>query len=222
MKTLNNPIEYFKKLIDHEGNVREQLAINLHQSIFPMLLSLKVNLSLKNKHIADISQVEVGLEKEMKEINEIVEALRTFYYRLYPALLKHLGLFKAIHSNIREIAKKYSTAIDVDCDYFGEEPHLNKDWSLQVYLLAESIIEYLITNNRSTSFLVELKRKENELTIKISGNPAKEHIKEYKEFPALGPEYFDAIKARLEYLNATQSIETNWKNFVAVNFPFNF
>lgn len=222
MEILRNPVENFKTLLEQELSAREKLATCLHSEIFPSLLAIKVNLSVKNKRMTEISQKDFDLEKEMKAINDIMENLRSFYYKLYPSLLKHLGLFKCIHSNLLEIAEKYSTEIEVSYNNVIDEIPAKKDWKLQVYFVTESIIEYLISNFPSSCFLVELKQNENEISIKMIRHDTKAAVSEVTKSESLDQKYLSAIEARLDYLKATIRKETNWNNIVAVTIPLNF
>src|SRR3954468_8893814 len=84
-------------------NERKRMAADLHDSMGPLLSTIKLNLHSLN--VTDEPDIRI-IEKSGKYIDEVIRSLRQISHNLLPATLERKGLTEALHEFIRQISDK--------------------------------------------------------------------------------------------------------------------
>lgn len=221
MNPNENSIDHFKALLQSEVNLREDLAAQLHKEIFPLLSIFKINYSAKNRQLDNSSSIDPDYQQDMKAIDEVMDMLRVFYYKLYPSLLKHLGLLKAIHSVAMEVSKKHSVRVNINYDHSSEEPSISKELKFHLFCLSADIIEYLVTINCHLTYNFQIEFKEGAFVFTANGIDPNELIVSPVNKEMIHQDFQGVIKGRLMILKGIVEKETNWIDYLKVLIPIN-
>src|SRR5690606_3576596 len=160
---------------EREEDEREELAKIIHNDIFTLLNVFKINLnSHNNKFKKPIALDESENKKQLNDLNEIIDALRRFYYELYPSLLKRLGLTKSIVKLCDDLAVQYNSSIDVHYDLSIPEPVLSKETQLGMFKALAEIITYMVSTGDNLGYNIFLDYQKKELVVKVLRHSPKE------------------------------------------------
>jgi len=85
------------QLSDAEEAERTRIAADIHDSIGQSLSVLKINLGVLADRIGGTSQPPGDLAESLHLIDDIVKQVRTFTFKIHPAMLEDLGLMPTLH-----------------------------------------------------------------------------------------------------------------------------
>jgi signal transduction histidine kinase len=85
------------QLSDAEEAERTRMAADIHDSIGQSLSVLKLNLGVLAGRLGDKAQPLPDLVESLHLIDDIVQQVRTFTFRIHPAMLEDLGLIPTLH-----------------------------------------------------------------------------------------------------------------------------
>lgn len=117
-----------------QENERKRIATDLHDSIGPLLSSVK--LQINSIEVADTQDQQV-INNAGKYLDEIIGSMREISYNLLPNTLQRKGLTEAIREFIANINNKHGTSFNL---YLKNEISLAPEKEIHVFRILQEII----------------------------------------------------------------------------------
>src|SRR5580698_4722392 len=110
-----------------QENERKRIANDLHDSLGPLLSSVKLNMNSIDVHNSLDQEI---INKAGKHIDEIIRSLRQISYNLLPNTLQRNGLSDALREFIRDIQSKHKVQIHL---YLLKEAKIDKEKEIHIF-----------------------------------------------------------------------------------------
>ncbi len=145
-------------------NERKRIATDLHDSLGPLLSSVKLNISSVEVNDARDKQV---IAKSGKYIDEIITSMRQISYDLLPNTLERKGLIEAIREFTKHLG--YENLLEVNV-YAVNDITPNPDKDIHVFRIVQEIIHNTLKHAGATKLDIGFSEDEKELLILIHDN----------------------------------------------------
>jgi signal transduction histidine kinase len=186
--------------ITMQENERKRIANDLHDSLGPLLSSVKLNI---NSIDAYAPQDKVIIEKAGKYIDEIIANMRQISYDLLPNTLQRKGLVEAIQEFATNITQKKGLIIDLHLIKNIQTP---RGGAIHIFRMLQEIIHNTIKHAHAKTLQIGLSEENGHLLIFTKDDGAGFDVEKYKtESSGLG---LKSIESRVEILNGKLSIES--------------
>jgi PAS domain S-box-containing protein len=153
------------RLITAQEEERSHIARELHDHIGQELALLCVQAQNFDSDDPDQKRTTHSDAHDLyRRIKEIAQDVSNLSHRLHSAELSFLGLQVAVERLCRDFAKLHN--IDMDCQ-IKDVPKLDAAKSLCFYRILQESLQNVAKHSRATSVMVELRRKGNELILRI-------------------------------------------------------
>ncbi|MBC7850665.1 MAG: sensor histidine kinase [Chitinophagaceae bacterium] len=121
-----------------QENERKRIATDLHDSIGPLLSSVK--LQINSIDVASSEDLRV-INNAGKHLDEIIGSMREISYNLLPNTLQRKGLTEALREFVANIKNRHGTNINL---YFKNEINLASEKEIHVFRIIQEIIHNTI------------------------------------------------------------------------------
>lgn len=183
-----------------QENERKRIATDLHDSLGPLLSSVKLNI---NSIDVDSSADKEIIAKAGKHIDEIIKGLRQISNNLLPNTLDRKGLAEALKEFASQMNSKNAMAIEVQCI---ETPSLAKDKEIHVFRMIQEIVNNAIKHAGARQLKIGMGKEDKALLILTKDDGKGFDVIKAKANPAgLG---LKSLESRIEILNGHMVIES--------------
>lgn len=181
-------------------NERKRMAADLHDSMGPLLSTIKLNLHSIN--VRDEPDIKI-IEKSGKYIDEVIRSLRQISHNLLPATLERKGLTEALHEFIRQISDK--KLLDIQFRTSGQI-NIQPEKEIHVFRIIQEITHNTLKHARATQLQIVLSRENGFFLVLVKENGIGFDIKKAKtESTGLG---MKSLAIRTDILNGSLSIDS--------------
>ncbi|MGI8951110.1 MAG: sensor histidine kinase [Chitinophagaceae bacterium] len=184
--------------ITMQENERKRIATDLHDSLGPLLSTVKLNINSIDTH--DDEEKEI-INKAGKYLDEIIRSIRQISYNLLPNTLERKGLIEAIKEFSTQLNEKRFLKIEVqvtaDCA-------LSKEKEVHIFRMLQEIMHNTIKHANAKHLQIALSCKDEYLLILTKDNGVGFDVEKIKsDSGGLG---LKSIESRAEILNSQLTI----------------
>lgn len=217
MALKNKEVALLKAVFKAQENERESLAGNLHDEVGPLLAALKLRISLYRRSILKGEFNAENLIEEDKNIDNIIDNVRSVSHNLTPQFVLKFGLIEALNNHI-------SNYNDPNFQLKSELKlsQLDKHIQTNVYRIALELINNIVKYDKPTKLLVEFRNRANNIHLEFTHNGKgishQEFEKLSEESKGLG---LNSIKSRTVLINGTINfiLEEGKKPMIRLSIP---
>lgn len=145
--------------INTQENERKRIANDLHDSIGPLLSSVKLQI---NSVDITSEEDEKVIRNAGKYLDEIIGSMREISYNLLPNTLQRKGMIEALKEFAANISAKHPTAITVNVK---NEIVINREKEIHIFRILQEIIHNTIKHARAAHLQLHFESQKNELII---------------------------------------------------------
>jgi signal transduction histidine kinase len=179
---------------------RKRIAGDLHDSLGPLLSSVKLNMNsidVNNQQDQDI------IDKAGRHIDEIISSLRQISYNLLPNTLQRNGLTEALKEFINHIQHKNSVHVHL---YLLKEIHIAKEKEIHVFRMLQEIIHNTIKHANAKNLYIGISEENSNLQVWVKDDGSGFDMEKTKAVSGgLG---LKSLESRIEILNGQLSVES--------------
>jgi len=182
-----------------QENERKRIAIDLHDSLGPLLSAVKLNINSIDIQPAD----QNILDKAGKSLDEIIGSMRQISYDLLPNTLERKGLAEAVKDFVGHLPQTKSINIQI---YIVKNIQVPKEKEIHVFRMLQEIIHNTIKHAEAKNLQIGLSEEDNFLLV-LAKDDGKgfDFEKEKQRSGGLG---LKSLESRCEILNGIISIES--------------
>jgi signal transduction histidine kinase len=181
-------------------NERKRMAADLHDSMGPLLSTIKLN--IHNINVTDEHDIKI-IEKSGKYIDEVINSLRQISHNLLPATLERKGLTEALHEFIRQISDKH--ALDIQFRTAGNI-NIQPERQIHVFRIIQEITQNTLKHAKATQLQIVLSRENGFFLVLVKENGIGFDVKKVKmESAGLG---MKSLAIRTDILNGSLSVDS--------------
>jgi signal transduction histidine kinase len=142
------------QLSDAEEAERSRMAADIHDSIGQSLSVLKINLGVAADRIAGNGQPAADLQESLNLIDDIVKQVRTFTFRIHPAMLEDLGLVPTLHWFAEQFDAHAGTHITLS--EVGERQVLSQALRTYLFRAIKEVVNNAAKHGRAKEIVIGL------------------------------------------------------------------
>jgi signal transduction histidine kinase len=182
-----------------QENERKRIAIDLHDSLGPLLSAVKLNINSIDIQPAD----QNILDKAGKSLDEIIGSMRQISYDLLPNTLERKGLAEAVKDFVGHLPQTKSINIQI---YIVKNIQVPKEKEIHVFRMLQEIIHNTIKHAEAKNLQIGLSEEDNFLLV-LAKDDGKgfDFEKEKQRSGGLG---LKSLESRCEILNGIISLES--------------
>lgn len=178
-----------------QENERKRIATDLHDSLGPLLSSVK--LQINSLDSADSTDQQI-IYKAGRHLDEIIANLREISHNLLPNTLQRKGLSEAIREFSNNNTKRNGTKIDF---YQFQQISIEPEKEIHVFRMMQEIIHNTLKHAQAKNLQIGLGKENNEIIILSKDDGVGfDAEKMRKSSTGLG---LKSIESRIEILNGT-------------------
>jgi signal transduction histidine kinase len=181
-------------------NERRRIAGDLHDSLGPLLSTVKLNMSGIETDNAFERQV---LEKSGRYIDEIITNMREISYNLLPSSLERKGLMEAVKEFIGHLNGTAPVRIQLHC---WKEIVIPKEKEIHVFRMVQEIIHNTIKHSGARHLHIGISHESNRLLVMTKDDGQGFDPEKVRE--TSGGLGLRSLESRAEILRGTLSIES--------------
>jgi signal transduction histidine kinase len=182
-------------------NERKRMAADLHDSMGPLLSTIKLNLHSIN--VTDEPDIKI-IEKSGKYIDEVIRSLRQISHNLLPATLERKGLTEALHEFIRQLPDK--KLLDINFRTSGQI-NIEPAKEIHIFRIIQEITHNTMKHAQATQLQIVLSREDGFFLVLVKENGIGFDVKKAKtESTGLG---MKSLAIRTDILNGSLSIDSS-------------
>jgi signal transduction histidine kinase len=183
-----------------QENERKRIANDLHDSLGPLLSTVKLNIN--SITVAGEEEKEI-IEKAGKHLDTIIKTIRQISNNLLPNTLDRKGLKEAIREFAHQVTYKNGLKIEIQTE---DKLLLEKDKQIHVFRILQEIIHNTIKHAKAKRLKIALESREDSVFIHTIDDGVGFHLAKSKgDATGLG---LKSIETRVEILRGSLSIET--------------
>ncbi|TDX00023.1 sensor histidine kinase [Dinghuibacter silviterrae] len=181
-------------------NERKRIAGDLHDSLGPLLSTVKLNMgSIETENVFE-RQV---LEKSGKYIDEIISNMREISYNLLPISLERKGLLEAVKEFIGHLNGTAPVRIQLHC---WKEIAIPKEKEIHVFRMVQEIVHNTIKHSGARHLHIGISHESNRLLVMTKDDGHGFDAQKARE--TSGGLGLRSLESRAEILRGTLSIES--------------
>jgi two-component system NarL family sensor kinase len=209
--------ELIRAVVDTQESERQRIAMNLHDEINPLLVSLKWMIEHPTilKEEKDIRADEN--EKKQRIINEIIDNMHSVTKDLSPRILYKFGLERALKSILSEMN-------DLDCEFYSNNTsshQIDESTALNIYRITLELIQNIRKHEKATTLKLNLTIENQLLKLRIEHNGVgisdTQFIQLVEKSSGLG---LNSITSRLQLIGGAINFNTDNLASVEFNVPY--
>lgn len=186
--------------ITMQENERKRIVTDLHDSLGPLLSTVKLNINSIELHDEDEKEI---IQKAGKYLDEIISNIRQISYDLLPNTLERKGLIEALHEFVQQIRANRNILIDIEVE---EEFSVPKAKQIHIFRMLQEIMHNTIKHAHAKHLRIVFRVSNQELLIYASDDGLGFDVERRKaDSKGLG---LKSLESRAEILNAKLSIES--------------
>lgn len=183
-----------------QENERKRIATDLHDSLGPLLSSVKLQINSLDNISENDQQI---IYKAGRHLDEIIANLREISHNLLPNTLQRKGLVEAIREFTGNNSKRNGTKIDF---YQLQQVNLSPEKEIHVFRMMQEIIHNALKHSHAKNLQIGMGKENNEIIILSKDDGVgfdPERVR--KTSPGLG---LKSIESRIEILNGTYILKS--------------
>lgn len=158
--------ELIRAVVDTQESERQRIAMNLHDEINPLLVSLKWMIEHPEMQLNMNPDEKDEIEKKRNIINEIIDNMHSVTKDLSPRILYKFGLVRALNNILSEM-NDLQVEFNSSASSF---PHIDESTSLNIYRITLELIQNIRKHDNATKLKLSLYNEMDVFTIKIEHN----------------------------------------------------
>ncbi len=183
-----------------QENERKRIANDLHDSLGPLLATVKLNINSIN--VEDEEEKEI-IRRAGKHLDTIIKTVRQISYNLLPNTLDRKGLPEALNEFASQITSQKGLHIDIQTKNVVP---LEKDMQIHVFRILQEIIHNTIKHAKARHLKIALNSNEENFWIHTQDDGVGFNLTATKaDSPGFG---LKSIESRAEILRGKVNIET--------------
>jgi signal transduction histidine kinase len=181
-------------------NERKRIAADLHDSMGPLLSTIKLN--IHSIAVTDDRDHAI-IEKSSGYIDEVIRGLRQISHNLLPATLERKGLTEALHEFIRQLSEKQP--LDIKFHTAGEID-IPPEKQIHIFRIIQEITHNTLKHARATQLQIVLTRENGFYLVLVKENGIGFDVKKARnESTGLG---MKSLAIRTDILRGSISIDS--------------
>jgi signal transduction histidine kinase len=181
-------------------NERKRIAADLHDSMGPLLSTIKLN--IHSITVADERDNQI-IAKSSTYIDEVIRGLRQISHNLLPATLERKGLTEALHEFIRQVSEKQPLEIKF---HTSGQIDIPPEKEIHIFRIIQEITHNTLKHARATQLQIVLTRESGFYLVLIKENGTGFDVKKARaESSGLG---MKSLAIRTDILRASLSIDS--------------
>jgi signal transduction histidine kinase len=181
-------------------NERRRMANDLHDSLGPLLSTVKLNMGSLETENAFEREV---LEKSARYIDEIISSMREISYNLLPSSLERKGLVEAVREFIGHLNGKAPLHIQLHC---WKEIVIPKEKEIHVFRMVQEIVHNTIKHAHARHLHIGISHESNRLLIMTKDDGYGFDAQKVRD--SSGGLGLRSLESRMEILQGTMSVES--------------
>lgn len=181
-------------------NERKRIAADLHDSMGPLLSTIKLNIN--SIHVED-DHDRVIIAKSGGYIDEVIKGLRQISHNLLPATLERKGLAEALHEFIRQVSAK----ADLDIRFHTSgQVIIPKEQEIHIFRIIQEITHNTLKHAKATLLHIVLSRENGFFLVLVKENGIGFDVRKVRaESSGLG---MKSLAIRTDILHGSLSIDS--------------
>lgn len=178
-----------------QENERKRIATDLHDSLGPLLSSVKLQI---NSIETATPEDEKIIARSGKYLDEIINSLKEISYNLLPNTLQRKGLSEAVREFINTIKTRQPLSIDY---YQPNELFLHPEQETHIFRMIQEIVQNTVKHSLAKNLDLAIKKEKKEILILAKDNGCGFDAEKMKKSSAgLG---LKSIESRIEILKGS-------------------
>jgi signal transduction histidine kinase len=187
--------------ITMQENERKRIANDLHDSLGPLLSSVKLNMNSIDVHN---EQDEEIISKASKRIDEIIKSLRQISYNLLPNTLQRNGLNEALREFVKDIRSRHEMQVHLS---LLKEINISKEKEIHIFRILQEMIHNTLKHANAKNLYIGITEENGNLQVMVKDDgKGFDMEKSKKESRGLG---LKSLESRTEILNGQLSFESS-------------
>jgi len=182
-------------------NERKRMAYDLHDSLGPMLSSIKLNI---NSIETNTDEDKAIIYKASNHIDDAIENMRSISYNLLPVTLERKGLFEALREFIEYSSTRSKLPIQLFIKHHVEIP---KEKEIHIFRMLQEIIHNSIKHAQAKNLYIGFGYEEERIVIFAKDDGIGFDVAKIKE--TSGGLGLKSIESRADILNCLVLIESS-------------
>ncbi|CAM3739956.1 PAS domain-containing sensor histidine kinase [Mesobacillus zeae] len=157
-----------RQLIEAKESEHKRLAQELHDGVGQSLFTISVALQAIESYIKDDGVLDSYIEEVRKELEKVMDDVKSYSYYLRPQSLDQLGLVATINSLVSSLEKnnpkisiQFETNMEVRCD-----PHVE----INLYRVIQEALHNVLKYAQASKVTILLTESEDQLSLRIADN----------------------------------------------------
>jgi signal transduction histidine kinase len=197
---------FSRDILDQQEEERKRIAAELHDSLGQTLLVLKNRALLGLRSLANPSRLESQLTEISDNASQAITETRQIAFNLRPHQLDSLGLDRGIQAMANKMCQAADLKLVADLD--DVSGLLTPAQQTHIFRIVQESLNNVVKHAKATRVMVTLKRRENELHLRIEDNGV--GISNGRKDPrSLGGSGRANIAKRVDYLNGVLRTESD-------------
>ncbi|UPK72398.1 sensor histidine kinase [Chitinophaga filiformis] len=181
-------------------NERKRIAADLHDSMGPLLSTIKLN--IHSIVVADERDQQV-IAKSSGYIDEVIRGLRQISHNLLPATLERKGLTEALHEFIRQLSDKQPLEIKF---HTSGQINIPPEKEIHIFRIIQEITHNTLKHAKATQLQIALTREQGFYLVLVRENGIGFDVKKARtESSGLG---MKSLAIRTDILGGSLSIDS--------------
>lgn len=209
--------ELIRAVVDTQESERQRIAMNLHDEINPLLVSLKWMIEHPNLVKEEKDDRVDETESKQRIINEIIDNMHSVTKDLSPRILYKFGLVRALKSILSEMN-------DLSCEFYSNSTNpdqIDESTALNIYRITLELIQNIRKHEKATKLTLNLIFDNQLMKVKIEHNGEgisdAQFIHLLENSSGLG---LNSITSRLQLIGGTINFNTDNLASVEFNVPY--
>lgn len=153
------------KLVTAQEEERRNIARELHDEIGQALTAVKVELTLAQRSVENLSGPFRGLENARSITDVALQQVRDLSHLLHPAMLDDLGLIATVESYVKRFGQRH--AIRAELIHEGVQERLAAEIETSVYRIIQEAMTNVAKHSKAAMCRVQLKQLLNTLWVQV-------------------------------------------------------
>ena len=153
--------EILSAVIRTEERERERFAKDMHDSVGPLLSTVKLYVNELKSASLDDEERKDFVNQTNGIIDEAVTSIRTISNNLMPRIIHNYGLVKAIHSFCEKVNK--TNTINIDFVKENVEERMDQNFELILFRVITELINNTLKHAQAKNILIKLEKTHDQM-----------------------------------------------------------
>ncbi len=185
-----------RSMMEGEEHERMRIARGLHDGLSAMLAAVKMKFSTV-KTVEELEPAIESLDKASKEVRRIA-------HNMMPEVLLNYGLEAALKEFTESLNQ--SDGLRIDLQLVNLHLKLDRSSQLMIYRIVQELLNNVIKHAKAKDVLVQLSQFNNTLSLTVEDDGQGFDVQKALAEKSIG---LSNLKARVEFLNGTLSIDSS-------------